>query len=177
MALLTESSGLLLSRSFRQLRPGAAGKHRESGREQCPAPVAHQCSIQKPKAYSVPSPVVTYSWPPPAETLPSRTDDAIALPLFHSSFPVAASSAYRVACPLPEDSANTTPLRINDVGEIMSREVQPGCRVGALFCSTSVHATIAPAAGASSQRVPARSCQLANGPAVKSPVPQTAAVL
>src|SRR5258708_3415213 len=87
----------------------------------------------------------------------------------------------------PLDTAKTTPLTMaGGSGEIMSRETHPGSIAGAPFCSTTFHATIAPfftsplvaanpapatagpAAGASTQRVPAISCQLARAPAVNS---------
>src|SRR4026208_2584548 len=128
----------------------------------------------------------------------------MALPLFQSSLPVAASSAYKTAledrrarCATggfaslerysPLASAKTTPLTIAGVrGEIISRETQPGCNVGAPFCSTTLKATIAPSltsplpapkpapaavvppAGANTHRVPFGSCQLANEPVAKS---------
>src|SRR5581483_2005084 len=45
----------------------------------------------------------------------------------------------------PLEVAKTTPLMIVGVsGATRSREAQPGCRVGAPFCSTTFHATTAP---------------------------------
>src|SRR6185503_6691789 len=137
----------------------------------------------------------------------------MALPLSQSSLPVAASSAYKTAledcrarCAAvslaslernsPLASAKTTPLTIAGVrGEIISRETQPRCNVGAPFCSTTLKATIAPfltspfdaenpdpvgtepPAGASTHRVPAASCQLASAPVAKSVLEKVSVVL
>src|SRR5581483_3755405 len=87
----------------------------------------------------------------------------------------------------PLEVAKTTPLMIVGVsGATRSREAQPGCRVGAPFCSTTFHATTAPfvmtplsalkpawaacvpTVGARIQRVPPASCQLASAPGAKS---------
>src|SRR4030095_15782458 len=124
----------------------------------------------------------------------------MARPLFQSSLPVAASSAYNTALDerrarsvavsfaslernSPVASAKTTPLTIAGVnGEIISRETQLGCNVGAPFCSTTLKATIAPfltsplpapkaapaavapPAGANTHRGPFASCPLASEP-------------
>src|SRR2546426_11593422 len=106
----------------------------------------------------------------------------MASPLFHNSLPVALSSAYRTAFEersaitlallernSPLESANTTPLTIaGGSGEIMSRDTQPRRSVVAPFSSTIWNATIPPflispaePAGASTQRTPDGSCQLA----------------
>src|SRR5207249_825169 len=131
----------------------------------------------KPKAYSVPSFVPRNTWLPPADNPPPCADEAIVLPLDHSSLPVAASSAYRTAGDEPE-TAKTTPFRMIGVsGETMSREIHPGCRVGAPAWSTTFHATIAPFTGASTQRLPSASCQLASAPGTKSAAFESAGVL
>jgi hypothetical protein len=84
------------------------------------------------------------------------------LPLFHSSLPVAASSAYNTALDAlwaagasvsspslernsPPESAKTTPLTIvGGSGETMSRETQPGRSRGVPFSSNTLNATIEP---------------------------------
>jgi hypothetical protein len=125
-------------------------------------------------------------------------------PLFHSSLPVAPSSAYTTAgtdfcdrCDAiilasllrnsPVDTAKTTPLITSGaMGDVRSRDTQPGSSDTAPFCPTTFHATIAPlvtaplvveslasgdtdpAIGARIQRVPAASCQVESAPAWKS---------
>src|SRR5262245_13973670 len=83
----------------------------------------------------------------------------------------------------PPEVTKTTPLMIvGGSGETRSREAQAGCNVSAPFCSTSFQATTAPfgvgpfaaakprsaacapAIGASIQRAPPASCQLASAP-------------
>src|SRR5260370_8037237 len=110
----------------------------------------------------VPSQVTTYTWPSPPDGPTAWTNEVIAAPLVHSSLPVAASSAYRMAgfesCARraaliwaspprysPLDSAKATPFTIvAGTGEIMSRETHDGCRAGVPFSSTTLYATMAP---------------------------------
>src|SRR5438067_1099920 len=90
------------------------------------------------------------------------TNDVIAAPLFQSSLPVVASSAYNTAglerwarCAAvtrpssvrysPLDSANTTPLTIiGATGDVRSRDTQAGSSVAPPAASTTVYATMAP---------------------------------
>src|SRR5262249_43244830 len=132
----------------------------------------------------------------PPDNAPPRVNEVIVVPLFHNSLPVVPSSAYKTArdercarCAAvilrswvrnsPLEVAKTTPLMIvGGSGETRSRDAQPGCSVGAPFCSTTFQATTAPwvtaplvvnpastasgpTVGASTQRVPLASCQLA----------------
>src|SRR5215510_4299345 len=88
----------------------------------------------------------------------------------------------------PPEVTKTTPLMIvGGSGETRSREAQAGCKVSAPFCSTSFQATTAPfgvgpfvaanprsaarapATGASIQRSPLASCQLASAPGATVP--------
>src|SRR5215475_245867 len=88
----------------------------------------------------------------------------------------------------PPEVTKTTPLMIvGGSGETRSREAQAGCNVSAPFCSTSFQATTAPfvtgpfvaanprsaacepTAGASIQRAPLASCQLANAAGAVAP--------
>src|SRR5690349_21098207 len=90
------------------------------------------------------------------------------LPLDHSSLPVVPSSAHSMAgepfCAPPEP-VNTTPFTIMGVSAAgRLRDVQPGCKEGAPVPSTIFHAATEPLAAASSQRVPAGSCQVASAP-------------
>src|SRR5580704_13222884 len=93
----------------------------------------------------------------------------------------------------PLANAKTTPFTIvTGTGEIMSREAHDGRSAGVPFSSTTVYATMAPfvtgpfaagnlasgwsgpPSGASTQRVPAASSQVASAPAAKpavEPVP------
>src|SRR5262249_53903748 len=138
---------------------------------------------------------------PPDNAVPC-VNEVIVVPLFQSSLPVVPSSAYRTACDercarcaavillspernSPLEVTKTTPLMIvGGSGETSSREAQPGCSVGAPFCSTTFQATTAPlvtavwkpasaacpsSVGARIQRMPPASCQLASAPGVKSP--------
>src|ERR1700690_951554 len=87
----------------------------------------------------------------------------------------------------PLERAKITPLiTIGVRGDTISRETHPGCSAGAPFCSTTFQATTAPfvtapfvavnpaseatgpTAGASIQRAPSESCQLARAPGAKS---------
>src|SRR3954447_26424695 len=114
-----------------------------------------------PNAYSVPSCVTTKTWLSPADGPTPCTNDAIVVPLFHSSFPVAASSAYNTAgfdrwarseaLPPPRssplDSAKTTPPTSAGVtGDTMSRDAQATLSVGAVPWYASCSATTAPLA-------------------------------
>src|SRR5580704_4418350 len=51
-------------------------------------------------------------------------------------------------------------------GEAISRDVQPACRTGAPFWSTTFHAAMEFLDGAASHRAPAGSCQLASAPEI-----------
>src|SRR5262247_2981558 len=93
----------------------------------------------------------------------------------------------------PPEVTKTTPLMIvGGSGETRSREAQAGCNVSAPFCSTSFQATTAPfaaallnpspaacepTAGASIQRPPLASCQLASAPGAVVPAFDEACVV
>src|SRR5262249_51715226 len=96
----------------------------------------------------------------------------------------------------PLEVTKTTPLMIvGTSGATKSRETQPGCRVGAPFCSTIFQATTAPlvttplvdwnpnssacvpTVGARIQRVPLASCQLASALGANSPPLRAAGVV
>ena len=101
------------------------------------------------------------------------------LPLLHNSLPVRPSSAYSTACAdfdtvvftsldrnSPLDTANTTPLTtIGGKSETRSRDDQPCSIAGTPFWSTTFNAAMWFPEGASTQRVPSASCQVANAPA------------
>src|SRR5882724_2516560 len=100
------------------------------------------------------------------------------LPLFHNSFPVDPSSAYRTGA---DEFAAVKTMPFTTIGESVdgiSRDVQPDCSASALPCSASFQVAIPPFEDATSQRVPAASSQLANSPyaAAAYPAPLSEAV-
>src|SRR5262249_33988780 len=118
-----------------------------------------------------------------------RANDVIVDPLFHSSRPVAASSAYNTArcerCARwaaviwrsvvwysPLETAKTTLFRIIGAsGDITSRDVQPCCNATLPFESTTLKATTELLAGAKTQRVAVESSHVASAPAAGSVAP------
>ncbi len=110
-----------------------------------------------PKAQTVLSAVTAYTWAVPAER-PAEARAVMLEPLFHSSFPLAGSSAYRTAFGPPSrplESANTTPLTIMAArGATSGRDTHPSSSAGAPPDCTRLYATTESPVAARIQRVP-----------------------